>query len=352
MRFSGAVCLSCCVIGLTCASALAAPRPGIPPLRPIHPRTATLPVPGPQPELVTDKIVIKLTAEFARGATALPEIGLPTGLAEFDEMLSRHGIEDGFRLRQTRGRPIRDMELFRKIGIDRLYVLRLTDADEERIFDLIHELSGESWVEYAGPVYNHVPLFSPNDPLYSQQWAHNNIGQSPGSGTVDADMDSPEAWDTNVGTAAAAVAILDTGIQMSGTEFTHPDLVANIDPAEAYDYVSNDPYPQDTSGHGTASAGIAAAVGNNAIGVAGLCQGCRIFPKKVSNSTHDANGIMDSADAGAASTNMSHTFGCNWLLDIKDAADYALALGTVSVASAANFNGYTCSIPAAFPGVT
>ncbi len=351
MRVLGAVCLSCCVIGLTCALALAAPRPGIPPLRPIHPRAATLPVPGPQPELIADKIVIKLTAEFAREATALPELGLPTGLAEFDEMLSRHGIEDGFRLRQTRGRPIRDMELFRKIGIDRMYVLRLTDADEEKIFDLIHELSGESWVEYAGPVYNHVPLFSPNDPLYPQQWPHNNTGQSPGNGTADADMDSPEAWDTNVGTAAGAVAILDSGIQMSGTEFTHPDLADNIDPAEAYDYVSNDPYPQDTNGHGTSAAGIAAAVGNNALGVAGLCQGCRIFPKKVSSSTDDANAIMDSADAGAASTNMSHTFGCNWLLDIKDAADYALGLGTVNVASAANFNGYTCSVPAALPGV-
>ncbi len=63
------------------------------------------------------------------------------------------------------------------------------------------------------------------------------------------------------------------GIVNVGVEHTHPDLVANYDAADSWDFGNNDPdpapyYPNDD--HGTAVAGLAAATGNNGIGVSGV----------------------------------------------------------------------------------
>ena len=90
--------------------------------------------------------------------------------------------------------------------------------------------------------------------------------------TIDAD----EVWDANddltvdggaIAGVGITVAVLDTGIQ-----WNHPDLVANLDLANSFDFVSNDSDPSDipgpVTGHGTATSGIVAAVDNN-IGVIG-----------------------------------------------------------------------------------
>ena len=56
------------------------------------------------------------------------------------------------------------------------------------------------------------------------------------------------------------IAILDTGVN-SHEEFTGRLL-------QGYDFIGNDTSPTDGNGHGTACAGIAAAKGNNNMGIA------------------------------------------------------------------------------------
>jgi subtilisin family serine protease len=48
-----------------------------------------------------------------------------------------------------------------------------------------------------------------------------NTGQT--SGTPDADIDAPEAWDLHTSGEDIVVAVIDTGI-----DYTHPDLAANM----------------------------------------------------------------------------------------------------------------------------
>lgn len=124
---------------------------------------------------------------------------------------------------------------------------------------------------------------TPNDALYGQLWGLNNSAQT--GGTIDADIDASAAWNRSVGSKKVVVAIID-----SGCDLTHPDLAANIwknngeipgngidddgngyvDDINGYDFINDDADPEDNIGHGTHVAGTVGAVGNNAIGVAGV----------------------------------------------------------------------------------
>lgn len=61
----------------------------------------------------------------------------------------------------------------------------------------------------------------PNDSYFGHNWGLHNTGQS--GGTVDADIDAPEAWDIATGNTRTAVAVIDSGI-----DYAHPDLYRNI----------------------------------------------------------------------------------------------------------------------------
>ena len=157
-------------------------------------------------------------------------------------------------------------------------------------------------VEYAEPNYVATAFTDPNDPYYGLQRALNNTGQS--GGTVDADIDAPEAWNIHTGSANIIIAVIDTGIDP-----THPDLSSKI--MAGYDFVDNDNDPRDSHGHGTHVAGIAAATSNNGVGIAGVSWGSKIMPLRALNDYGSgsyawvANAITYAADHGARVINMS-----------------------------------------------
>ncbi len=133
----------------------------------------------------------------------------------------------------------------------------------------------------------------PNDTSFSQQWDMHNTGQS--GGTVDADIDAPEAWSVTTGSSSVVVAVIDTGMDL-----THPDLAANlwtnpgeipgdgidndhngyIDDVHGWNFVAGNNSPNDDHGHGSHTSGTVGAVGGNALGVTGVCQTVRLMPLK------------------------------------------------------------------------
>ena len=178
-------------------------------------------------------------------------------------------------------------------------------------------------------------LAAPNDPLYSQQWHHATIRSSQG-------------WD-ETHAAAVTIAIVDTGVVCS-----HPDLSGKCVPG--YDFVNNDSDPRDDHGHGTHVAGIAAAMTNNGVGIAGVGYDARIMPMKAlgasGNGSHSAiaSAITWATDRGAHVINMS--LGAYFTSStLRDAVAYAISRGVSVVAAAGNDNSSNPNYPSSYPDV-
>ncbi|MBC8079323.1 MAG: peptidase S8 [Gorillibacterium sp.] len=176
----------------------------------------------------------------------------------------------------------------------------------------------------------------PNDPDYKNQY---------GLTKIKANL----AWNITKGREASIIAIVDTGVQRS-----HPDLKDKL--RTGYNFVSNNKDTNDDNGHGTHVAGIAAAITNNRIGVAGTAPRNRILPVKAFDNngmatTHNiVQGILYAADQGARVINMS--FGAGAYSSVEaDACAYALKKGCVLVAAAGNSGSSKRFYPAGYSGV-
>ena len=219
-----------------------------------------------------------------------------------------------------------------------IFVLK-TLNEQENIQMLIEQIKDDPNVEYAEPNYiygiddfevgdiitaeeaskmsttNSSSTIEVNDPLYSSQ---TNITST----NID------DVWDQyTTGDGSQVIAILDTG-----GDYTHPDLAANtwinaaelngvegydddgngyVDDIRGWDFINLDNTPLDDNMHGTHVAGIAGAVGNNGIGIAGAAWNVKLMHIKVfqstgqGNSTNIAAGVEYASSNGATIINMS-----------------------------------------------
>lgn len=193
-----------------------------------------------------------------------------------------------------------------------------------------------------------------NDPRLPSQWHYNNTGALSGS-EAGADINLFKAWETTTGRKDVVVAIIDGGI-----DYTHEDLVANIELNEAelngvtgadddgngyiddiygWNFCTNskDVYPHS---HGTHVAGTVAAVNNNGIGVCGIAGGdglegngvsmisVQVFDSRSGSGEGDfAAAIVYAANRGASIANCSWGWASDnyYEQDVLDAIDYFVA---------------------------
>jgi subtilisin family serine protease len=138
---------------------------------------------------------------------------------------------------------------------------------------------------------NEPSEIQPNDPMFAEQWALNNVGQN--GGKAKADVAAIKAWLKTQGSADVVIAVLDTGI-----DYTHPDLVGNmwlrpervpaykddelgtLNDLRGFSAADNQSDPMDDNGHGTHCAGIIGAEGDNGQGIAGINWNVQIMPLK------------------------------------------------------------------------
>ena len=200
-----------------------------------------------------------------------------------------------------------DINILRRFKTTRAQYLKL--PKEMTVKEALEIFKDDPNVEYAEPNYYRHSSFTPDDTYFDRQWGLHNTGQNVNgaSGTADADIGAPEAWDITTDGGTFVIAVVDTGV-----DYSHPDLYDNIwsntgeipdngldddgngyvDDVRGWDFVSNDNAPMDLNDHGTHVAGIAAAKGNNAIGITGVCWAANIMPLRFL----DENGIGTVAD--------------------------------------------------------
>src|SRR5437667_6869586 len=118
----------------------------------------------------------------------------------------------------------------------------------------------------------------------------------------------------------------------------------------------------DDNGHGTHVAGIAAAIGDNGIGIAGIAWAASILPIKVLDASGSgtnadvACGIQAGADFAESSLGMRvvenlSVGGPAYSKLMKDAVDFALQSNVLVIAAAGNDGKATVLFPAGYPGV-
>jgi len=244
-----------------------------------------------------------------------------------------------------------DQALARQLGLDRYYTLSVpkgtdtpTLAQELRAFADYIEVAELDGIGGILATY-------PSDTHFSKQYGLHNTGQNVNgqTGTPDADIDAPEAWDLHTGSPTIILAMIDTGVSQS-----HPDLNDKL--LSGYNAQDGSSNTDDSwvISHGTHCSGIAAAESNNAQGVAGVSWGSKIMPIKVldlfgsGTETECANGVIWAADHGAhvGSMSLGYPDGISYF---ENAINYAHARGMVLVAATGNTPGAQIFFPARWP---
>jgi subtilisin family serine protease len=199
-----------------------------------------------------------------------------------------------------------------------LTVLR---AEPEELESAARQLASSGLLENLQRNYVYEASLVPDDPQYGLQVHLPQIG-------------APEAWEQTIGSEDMLIALVDTGVQAD-----HPDLADRI--AGGWNVYDDNSDFGDAMGHGTAVAGVIAAVADNELGVAGVTWNNPILAIRAadkegtSTSRHLAAGILYAVGQGARIINISFApLQSNSI--VKSAAVNAANRGSLVVMSAGN----------------
>ena len=226
-------------------------------------------------------------------------------------------------------------------------------ADAVEVAERLAQVPGVVAVE-PERVWEYSAQTAPDDPRYADQWAHDRTG-------------AESAWALSTG-EGRRIAVIDSGIDGRHSELSDRIIGRAVVRSVDGDYRVVESQQRDNdeckAGHGTAVAGVAAAAGDNGIGVAGVAWDARIIDIALSTagscSPSDAKVIvsLDRIASGA----YGHVDVVNLSLGgrepsgrcpaaLQRAIHGVIAKGTVVVAAAGNDGYLDVNVPAACDGV-
>ena len=294
------------------------------------------------------------TMKIEKSADGIARIGV----AEIDQLNEKHRATHMKRVFPYAGKFEKKHE---KYGLHLWYEVTIDDKTD--VTKVSQEYSKLSQISNAEPIYKKTRGFvdrnalldnvqyslpsGTNDPRYNEQWHYNNTGQT--GGTIDADIDLPEAWMIETGNPDVIVSVHDGGI-----DYTHNDVSGNmwinaleiagngidddsngyVDDIYGYNFADNTGtiYADD---HGTHVGGTVAAETNNNIGMSGVAggtgldDGARLMSCAVFSNTNGGfpESYIYAADNGAVISQNSwgYSFANDYEQAVLDAIDYFIA---------------------------
>lgn len=197
---------------------------------------------------------------------------------------------------------------------------------------------------------------TPDDPFYAD-------GSLWGLDTINA----PTAWDTVTGSSSIVLGVVDSGVDV-----THPDLADNIwvnpgetpgngidddgngfiDDINGWNFGDDDADLTDNVGHGTHVAGTMGAVGNNAIGVAGVNWASSLMVLKLGDiptsarATSAINYVTSMRGRGIPIVATNNSYGNSFSTLFESAIRLNNDAGVIFVAAAGNSSSNNDLVPA------
>jgi len=159
------------------------------------------------------------------------------------------------------------------------YVISVPKTSELNTIQMANLFYETELFEASKPNFIFFNMLTSNDPLFNEQWALKNTGQyhSGAQGIPGIDINVKSAWNITQGNSQIKVAIIDAGV-----DFGHEDIALNV--LNGYDATTGSTTYPAGSGitlydyHGTACAGIVAAIKDNNKGISGIAPYCKILP--------------------------------------------------------------------------
>lgn len=210
-------------------------------------------------------------------------------------------------------------------------------------------------VEYAEPNYLYKTMAQPNDPKFGNLWGMQKIN-------------APAAWNAKSKGDKVIVAVIDTGVN-----YKHEDLKDNVwvnkgeiagngidddnngyvDDVHGMNGINNSGDPLDDQSHGSHCSGTIAGVGNNGVGVTGVCweaqvMGCKFLSASGSGSSADAIKCINYAVANGAKVLSNSWGGGGFSLGLYNAIKDARDKGVLFVAACGNSYTSSLSLPAGY----
>lgn len=229
-------------------------------------------------------------------------------------------------------RPIpseREAEYRNKPEFRTILKLTLSTPGKESVLQAVQTLQSREDVLAAEPDYvGDVCTTTPNDTLYSAQ-------------TYISATQIDKVWDFTTGSTSVTVGVFDSGIG------AHEDLSGNV--VSGYNYTSSSTSTNDTGGHGTAAASVIGAVGNNDMGITGVCWNVKLKPYKVNKTSAYVIQALSQAELdGVPIVNLSVSFNPETLTALRTAVSDYSGLLVCSAGNEGNDLGTVLSYPSCF----
>lgn len=241
----------------------------------------------------------------------------------------------------------RPLEVNNDIKLLRTFHLQF--EDHMILEEVIEELEKRPEIEYAEKVALYYIDYRPNDSLY-------NLVNGPVKWKWHLDVINAEAaWDVTKGSPDIKVAIVDNAVWSA-----HPDLAGKI--VLQRDVVNNtaNSSPPGTGdpgewSHGTHCAGLATAITDNYVGVAGIGFNTSIIAIKAAHAnanqiSHSLAGVSFAINNGADVVSMSFG-GPGFNQTFQNLVNTGTSMGVVFVAAAGNDNSTAAHYPSSYANV-